>query len=134
MRVVVPFYIRQVRIFPLLLICVVLLYSCKRTTSGDFPVVPPLTYPLSRSAIGYGVVSASYTQVVDEPELQGESQGYLRRGSIVRIIERRFVATQEDSAVWVLVEGNYRGWLREAVVDIYDNEAQAGTAAEFMIQ
>jgi hypothetical protein len=31
---------------------------------------------------------------------------------------------------WVLVDGNYQGWLQEAVIDIYDNEAQAKTAAE----
>jgi hypothetical protein len=111
-----------------------LLYSCTRVAFNDSPVMPPPTHPLSRSVIGYGVISASYTQVVDKPDAEGLSLGYLRKGSIVRIIERRFVNDRENIESWVLVEGNYLGWLREGMVDIYDNAAKAGTAAEFMIQ
>jgi hypothetical protein len=103
--------------------------SCTRATH-EVAIVPPPTYPLSRSVIGYGVVSASYTHVVHEPGKGGVSLGYLRRGSIVRILERRLVTGTSES--WVLVEGNYRGWLRETVVDIYNLEAQAKTAAEMM--
>jgi hypothetical protein len=32
-----------------------------------------------------------------------------------------------------MVDGNYRGWLKEEVVVIYDHEAQAQTAAESMV-
>ncbi|MHB9292538.1 hypothetical protein Holit_01639 [Hollandina sp. SP2] len=103
--------------------------SCTRT-AHEVTIIPPPTYPLSRSDIGYGVVNVSYTHVVNDPGKGGVSLGYLRRGSIVRILERRLVTGTFES--WVLVEGNYRGWLKEAVVDIYDLEAQARTAAEMM--
>jgi hypothetical protein len=103
--------------------------SCTRTTH-EVSIIPPPTYPLSRSSIGYGVVNVSYTHVVNEPGKNGVSLGYLRRGSIVRILERRLVAGTAES--WVLVAGTYRGWLKETVVDIYDLEAQAKTAAELL--
>jgi hypothetical protein len=114
----------------LLLMGVVALWcSCTRT-AHEVTIIPPPTYPLSRSGIGYGVVSVSYTHVVNEPGKGGVSLGYLRRGSIVRILERRLVTGTSES--WVLVEGTYRGWLKETVVDIYGLEAQAKTAAERM--
>jgi hypothetical protein len=90
---------------------------------------PPPTPPLTRSAIGYGVVGVSYTQVFREPA-PGESLGYLRRGSLVRVLERRRVSGGGgERESWILVEGNYRGWLKEEMVLIYDNEARARTAA-----
>jgi hypothetical protein len=110
-----------------------LFLSCVRP-SDEIPLLPPLTHPLSRSLIGYGVISASYTHVVDIPDPRGISLGYLRRGSVVPVIERRYINTRETAESWVLVDGNYRGWLMERVVNIYDNKAQAQTAAESMTQ
>jgi hypothetical protein len=72
--------------------------------------------------------------VLNDPEQNEVSLGYLRRGSIVRILERRSINIREAPELWVLVEGTYRGWLREAMLDIYDLEAQAETAAENMTQ
>jgi hypothetical protein len=81
--------------------------------------------------VGYGVVSVSYTHVVNEPNPNALSLGYLRQGSITRVIERRSITNVQGTVEsWVLVDGNYQGWLQEAVIDIYDNEAQAKTAAE----
>jgi hypothetical protein len=110
--------------------------SCSGKT-GEIPVLPPVTPPLSRPVIGYGVVNVSYTHVVEQPGEGGLSQGYFRRGSLIRILERR--AAGENAETWVLVDGpapqgRQRGWLREKVVDIYDNEFQANTAAESMTQ
>jgi hypothetical protein len=113
--------------------------SCGGKT-GEHPVIPPATPPLSRPVIGYGVVNVSYTYVVEEPGEGGVSPAYLRRGSLVRVLERRVMKTADDAAeVWVLVEGRppqeqYRGWLKETVVDIYENTFQADTAAESMTQ
>jgi hypothetical protein len=116
----------------------------------EIAVIPPPTSPLSRAVIGFGVINVSYTYITAEPADGGVSPGYLRRGSLVRIIERRIVknnATAKGAAAngtakgagavsgaesWVLVDGAYRGWLREALVDIYDNEGRALTAAESM--
>jgi hypothetical protein len=130
MKVEVLVYYGQVHIL-LIMGIVVFGCSCTRTTH-EVLIVPPPTYPLSRSGIGYGVVSISYTHVVNEPGQGGVSLGYLRRGSIVQILERRLVTGTSES--WILVEGNYRGWLREVEVDIYDLEAQAKTAADIMTQ
>ncbi|MDR1956501.1 MAG: hypothetical protein LBQ30_06575 [Treponema sp.] len=113
------------------MVMAVLWSSCARATQ-ELTIVPPPTNPLSRSVIGYGVVNVSYTHVVNEPGQAGVSLGYLRRGSIVRILERRLGEGNAES--WVLVEGNYRGWLKETVVDIYGLEAQAKTAAEVMTE
>jgi hypothetical protein len=115
-----------------------LLNSCGKKAGGD-PVIPPPTSPLSRPVIGYGVVNVSYTHVVGEPGAGGQSTGYLRRGSLVCILERRVLKAGNHAEFWVLAEevsplGQYRGWLKENVVDIYENKFQAHTAAESMTQ
>ncbi|MDR3168123.1 MAG: hypothetical protein LBT93_09270 [Treponema sp.] len=115
-----------------LAICLVFL-SCTRS-ADEIPLLPPPTHPLSRSLIGYGVISASYTHVVDIPDPRGLSLGYLRRGSVVPVLERKYINNQGTTESWVLVDGNYRGWLREREIDIYDNKAQAQTAAEFLTE
>jgi hypothetical protein len=52
----------------------------------------------------------------------------------VRVLERRSVSREGRVESWVLVEGAYRGWVREDVIRVYDNQAQAETAAEAMVQ
>jgi hypothetical protein len=91
--------------------------------------------PLSRREIGYGVVSVSYTHIADEPGGGGLSLGYLRRGSVVRILERR-VPGGKAPETWVQVEngGAGPGWLPESVISIYPTEAQARTASETLLQ
>jgi hypothetical protein len=90
---------------------------------------PPLTPPLSRPVIGYGVVSVSYTRIMKEPSPDGVSLGYIREKTVFRILERRLVQNDERTEYWVRVERDYSGWLPEAVVDIYDTEEKAGTAS-----
>jgi hypothetical protein len=107
--------------------------SCGRE-SGEALIIPPITSPLSRSVIGYGVISASYTHVVAEPNQSGLSLGYLRKGAIVEVLERRSVNHDGKSESWVFVEGSYRGWLGEDVIQVYNNEARAHTAAEAFVQ
>ncbi|GHT92407.1 hypothetical protein FACS1894140_4380 [Spirochaetia bacterium] len=120
-----------------ILLTVLALSSCDRKDE-NLSVIPPATPPLSRQLIGYGVINVSYTHVVEEAESSSASLGYLRRGSIVKILERRpvkrTVGRTEIVESWVLVEGNFRGWLPEPVVDIYDSENRARTAAGSMIQ
>jgi hypothetical protein len=124
----------------LILLTVLILSSCDRKNE-DILVIPPATPPLSRRLIGYGVINVSYTHVVERAERSAPSLGYLRRGSIVKVLERRPLVSRDSRAAagtapesWVLVEGNFQGWLTESVVDIYDNEGQARTAAESMTQ
>jgi hypothetical protein len=94
---------------------------------------------LSRPVIGYGVVVPSYTNLSNEAWESGLSHGYLRRGSVVKVLERRFInkGTENSPSVaesWVLVEGGYQGWLHEEEVEIFDYEEQAKTASEKMVQ
>ena len=90
---------------------------------------PPVTLPLTRSIIGYGVVTASYTRVFNEPSFDGVSLGYVREKTILAVLERRLIKDGETQQFWVLTEGNYRGWLPESVVKLYENEGKAQTAA-----
>jgi hypothetical protein len=90
----------------------------------------PATPPVSRSVIGYGVISSSYTHVQSEPDPGSVSLGYLRRGSMVEILERRIISVRGTSEPWIRVNGTYRGWIKEEGVLFYRNEAQARTASE----
>jgi hypothetical protein len=98
--------------------------------NDESAILPPPTSPLSRSVIGYGVISVSYTHVVSEPSPLGFSLGYLRKSSIVEVLERRSVNNGGVTESWVLVEDSFRGWLKEDVIQVYDSEARARTAAE----
>lgn len=112
--------------FAVLLVC-----SCG-AKKEEPPVIPPATSPLSRPLIGFGVVNVSYTHVTAEPLEGSASPGYLRKGSLVRVLERRMVKNGAAIESWVLADGSYRGWLKESAVDIYDNELRAQTASESM--
>ncbi|MDR1863563.1 MAG: hypothetical protein LBQ67_06555 [Treponema sp.] len=113
-------------------------FSCQRS-SDDIPLVPPPTHPLVRNFIGYGVVNAFFTHIMDKPGREGVSQGYLRKGSLVRIIERRSLNNRGNVEFWVYIDGpdqdsesGSKGWLNESALDIYDSKARAVTASEAM--
>jgi len=114
-----------------LLFCLAALYSCG-IKKEESPVVPPVTSPLSGDYIGFGVITASFTHVTADPAEGSPSLGYLRRGSLVRVLRRQAIKTQGDFVSWVLTEGNQQGWLKEEVMDIYSSESQAKTASESM--
>jgi hypothetical protein len=99
---------------------------------------------------------------MNEPGREGLSLGYLRKGSLVKIIERRSVNSRGNIEVWVFIDGTGQdssepgqsgrlpsgrlpsgwlpsgwlpsGWLNESAVDIYDNQAKALTASDVMIR
>jgi hypothetical protein len=115
----------------LLLFCLTVLCACGKNKE-EAPVVPPVTSPLSRDYIGFGVITSSFTHVTAEPAENSESIGYLRRGSLVRVLRRQTIKTGGAFTSWLLTDGNQLGWLKEEVVDIYENENQAKTASESM--
>jgi hypothetical protein len=115
----------------LVFIIFLLLGSCGRA-SEKLPLTPPPTPPLSRSLIGYGVISSSYVQVLNEPSPESVSLGYLRRGAVVEILERRSVNFRERAEPWIRVNNVYRGWIKEEGVQIYVSHAQATTASEIL--
>jgi len=98
----------------------------------EIPVIPPLTSPLSRDYICFGVVTSSFTHLTDEPSQNSRDIGYLRRGSLVKIVRRRTIKTDSGFTSWVFTDGAQQGWLREDVMDIYESEDQAKTASESM--
>ena len=114
-----------------LFICLLILFSCN-AGKEESPVIPPLTSPLSRDYIGFGVITASFTHVTSEPADNSVSLGYLRRGSLVRVLRRQSIRSAGSFISWVLIEGNQQGWLKEEVMNIYESEGQARTAAESM--
>ncbi|MCL2382051.1 MAG: hypothetical protein FWC64_10780 [Treponema sp.] len=137
----VAFFLTLSRFAPLFLLPLVLpvfLSGCHRF-SPNLPVTPPATHPLVRQHIGYGVVNVSFAHLLSEPHPGGESQGHLRRGTVLRVIERRHIINPGSSESWVLAEENFRppevpsrGWLPETVVEIFDRESRANTASRAM--
>ena len=115
----------------MLLIFVLILCSCGRRQDENF-VMPPVTSPLSRNYIGYGVVNTSFTHVLAEPADGSELLGNLRRGTSVRIIERRVILNAGRAQSWLRLYTEQNGWVREEVMDIFDNESRARTAAQSM--
>ncbi len=105
------------------------LISCNRLKQ-DTLIVPPSSPPLTRSVIGYGVLTHSYTHVLDQPRQGAVSLGYIREGTVVPVLERRSAEDNNKIESWVLVKGVYEGWLKEEYIVVYENEAQAKTAAE----
>ena len=121
-------------------IFLLLITGCNRS-SNENQVSPPETRPLTREFLGFGVIIESFTHIFNEPGTEGVSLGYLRQGLVVRVLERRQIVSRGNFESWVLVEGNFqnpdnlvRGWLQEAVVDIYDNESRADTASRMIIR
>jgi len=142
----------RIRALFLFLILVFPLFSACRRASQDVFVIPPATHPLTRHYIGYGVVNVSFTHLMSEPGPGGVSRGHLRRGTVLRVLERQHITGQGGARSWVLVEpvsefvgsgsppeGNYqsppvppRGWLAEVTVEIFDRESRAITASRAM--
>jgi len=98
----------------------------------EIPVIPPVTSPLSRDYIGFGVVTSSFTHIMAEPSQDSRDLGYIRRGSLVKIIRRQTIRTEGGFTSWVFNDGNPQGWLREDVMEFYESEDQAKTASESM--
>jgi len=98
----------------------------------EISVIPPITPPLSGEYIGFGVIKESFTHISTDPSQDSPSIGYLRRGSCVRIVRRQIVKTGDGYISWVLTDGQQQGWLKEDVMDIYNNENQAMTASELL--
>ena len=116
-------------------LCFIFLFSCS-SRKEEIPLIPPVTSPLSGDYIGFGVITASFTHLTEEPSDDSISLGYLRRGSLVRIIKRQTIRTEQGFVSWVLTNGAIinSGWLKEEVMDIYSNESQARTASEYILR
>ena len=123
----------------LVLIFSLAVFSCGGNRE-EIPVPPP-TNPMIREFIGYGVVNVSFVHVLNEPLQENASLGYLRKRSLVKIIERKSLANRGNVESWVKIDAEYsgspdgtiQGWLRENTLNIYDNQFQAHTAVESML-
>jgi hypothetical protein len=123
-------FARSFRIAALLL-CL-LLSSCGKAPPEN-AIVLPETPPLSRAFIGYGVINANYTHIFSKIGDESSTLGFLRKGAIVEVLERRSVAEGNTVEYWVFAAAeNYSGWLRESGLRVYASSAQALTAAKNM--
>ena len=113
-------------------IVILFLFTSCFIKKEEVPVLPPLSFPLSQSYIGFGVINVSYTGVSTDPGEGGVFLGYLRRGTVVPILERRQIRNGGKTESWLLVEEAFSGWLKETLVDVYENESKALTASEQM--
>jgi len=108
-----------------------LLVLCNCTgKKEEASVTPPATSPFSKDYIGFGVITESFTHILSDPGEDSPSTGYLRRGSLVKVLRRKTIKNADIFTSWVLIEGNQHGWLKEEVMNIYDSENQAKTASE----
>ena len=116
------------------LVALLLALSACGLVGGDPVINPPSTPPLSRNVVGYGVVTASYTHILDKPDATGVSLGYFRKGTIVKVLERRSISNGTGADIWLLVAGSESGWLKEEFLEVYPNEAKAKTAAAELLK
>jgi hypothetical protein len=140
------------RIFAGVLALLFLVVSC-RAKVPESPLLPPETPLFVYGGVGYGVVNVSFALVLGElPPAPSESSGIIRKGGVVRVIERRSVPAAEETApavrIWALVEargsgtmpggaprgGLVRGWLPDESIDFYENLPKAETASLLMLR
>jgi hypothetical protein len=133
-------FVVSIQLYFFLPLVIALAISCTRS-SEEQPVMPPATHPLARDYVGYGVVNVSFTNLLSENSPDAVSQGYIRRGTVVRIIERAQVKNKGKIESWILGESNYqvsdnssRGWLQESALLVFDSESKANTASKSMSQ
>jgi hypothetical protein len=78
------------------------------------------------------VISSSYIQALNEPSPESVSLGYLRRGAVVEVLERRIINARDRAESWIRISKVYQGWIKEEGVQIYVDKAQAMTASEML--
>jgi len=96
------------QLFVFLFLSFLVLSACSKRKDEVIPI-PPETSPLSKEYIGFGVITSSFTHITAEPADDSSSNGYLRRGSLVRIMRRQTIRTQNGFTTWVLIESSSAG-------------------------
>jgi hypothetical protein len=133
------------RMFVVVLMSGVLVVSC-RAKQVDDALSPPETPLFLKEGVGYGVINASFVNVLREPHASAASAGLIRRGSVVVVVERRTVLTGIESngpaRLWAFVETRAEdegeetrpvaGWLPGDSLDFYASLPQAETASVLM--
>ena len=122
--------------------CVLFLVASACTPrTGSEAVVPPETPLFESNVIGYGVVNQSFANILDKPDAAADVLGFIRKGGVVKIIERRAaVKSGEAAEIWVYVTAEVEaaddrpvsGWLREPGLDRYENLPRARSASRLM--
>jgi hypothetical protein len=120
---------------------VLLLAAACTPRTGAETVLPPETPLFESGGIGYGVVNQSFANILGKPDTSSDVLGFIRKGGIVKIIERRAsLKNGESSEIWVYVTAEVEeagdrpvsGWLREAGLDRYENLPRAQNASRLM--
>jgi len=100
----------------------------------DKQLSPPATFPLSRTLLGYVLITDSYTQLLDRRGNDGGALGVLRKGTILPVIERRIMSGDEKTEIWLYVAAEEKGWIRESSGQLFQTETQAKTALRTLLQ
>lgn len=95
---------------------------------------PPPTFPLSRTVLGYIVITDSYTQLLDHIGTKGVSLGILRKGTILPVLERKIIKGETGVERWIYVDAEEKAWIRASSGLIFQTEAQAKTALRQLMQ
>jgi hypothetical protein len=121
--------------FPVIIIFYVSLSSVACfLSSPESKLHPPATFPLSRSVLGYVVITDSYTQLLDRRGSEGVSLGVLRKGTILPVLERRLMQGEAKTESWIYVAAEEKGWIRESSGQVFQTEGQAKTALRNLLQ
>jgi hypothetical protein len=111
----------------------ILLWGCSERELGR-RIVPPATSPLSRSSLGYGVVSDTYAHILETRGDNTTSVGILREGAIIRAVARQPVIKNGKAQSWIYAHSNtLSGWIDETALQLYDTLAQAKTASAVLL-
>jgi hypothetical protein len=135
------------KLFVVALVLGVFAVSCRAKTSEEALLLPPETPLFVKEGVCYGVVNASFANVLGEPYAAAASTGLIRKGSVVVVAERRAIPVAEDPngmvRLWAFVEmqtaksdfaetKSVAGWLPGDSLDFYASRHKAETAAALM--
>jgi hypothetical protein len=110
-----------------------MLISCAPQTQ-ETPIDLPLTYPLSRVNLGYGLVIENYTRLLEKPDDKSGQTGLLRQGDIVILLERRIIkpGVAKTREYWDLCrdQDGKEGWLPQNALHFFERKEMAETAKQ----
>ena len=114
------------------LIVVALMVSMAASCSRDSGMRVSLEEtPVISGGLGWSVVTLAYVRLKTKPSYESPDSGTGRRGDVARIVGRSRSFSGRDNGIWYRIEyTDQTGWVHESALSVYDNDAEASTAAE----
>ena len=117
------------------IVLILALSSCSRTAEGTLKLQ---ANPILTGGLGWAVVRDAYVRLKEGPADSSSDLDHLRRGSVYRLDSRKLSVADPSGrssssdlpGIWYGLEADgFKGWVREAELDIYSSQAQAEKAA-----